>query len=156
MIYLTNHANWAATTNDIIHPFSDILFGLKSASNRIYPALAAQGLTLSARGSTLDVRFWHLKSILHTGRVNIFIMTVDLEHRYSNRSERDNQDIYDDFKLKKNPLVSTIIKKCFNPLPAKLFNLNFHTLEVVSRWRDPQLQVSENYSDLLVVVTFYL
>ena len=26
--------------------------------------------------------------------------------------------------------------------------LNFHPLEVVSRWRDPQLQVSENYSDL--------
>ena len=36
----------------------------------------------------------------------------------------------------------------FNPLTAKLFNLNFNPLEVVSRWRDPQLQVSENYSDL--------
>ena len=36
----------------------------------------------------------------------------------------------------------------FNPLTAKLFNLNFHPLEVVSRWRDPQLQMSENYSDL--------
>ena len=35
-----------------------------------------------------------------------------------------------------------------NPLTSKLFNLNFHSLEVVSRWRDPQLQVSENYSDL--------
>ena len=35
-----------------------------------------------------------------------------------------------------------------SPLTAKLFNLNFHPLEVVSRWRDPQLQVSENYSDL--------
>ena len=33
-----------------------------------------------------------------------------------------------------------------NPLTAKLFNLNFHPLEAVSRWRDPQLQVSENYS----------
>ena len=32
-------------------------------------------------------------------------------------------------------------------LTVKLFNLNFHQLEVVSR-RDPQLQVSENYSDL--------
>ena len=32
-----------------------------------------------------------------------------------------------------------------NPLSAKLFNLNFHPLEVVSRWRDPQLQVSQNY-----------
>ena len=35
---------------------------------------------------------------------------------------------------------------CVNPLTAKLFNLNFHSLEVVSRWRDPQLQVSEKYS----------
>ena len=35
-----------------------------------------------------------------------------------------------------------------NPLTAKLFNLNFHPPEVVSRWRDPKLQVSENYSDL--------
>ena len=33
-------------------------------------------------------------------------------------------------------------------LTAKLFNWNFHALEVVSRSRDPQLQVSENYSDL--------
>ena len=37
---------------------------------------------------------------------------------------------------------------CFNPLTANLFNPNFHPLEVVSRWRDPQLQVSKNYSDL--------
>ena len=35
-----------------------------------------------------------------------------------------------------------------NPLAAKLFNCDFHSIEVVSRWRDPQLQVSENYSDL--------
>ena len=32
-----------------------------------------------------------------------------------------------------------------NPYPAKLINLNFHSLEVVRRYRDPQLQVSENY-----------
>ena len=35
-----------------------------------------------------------------------------------------------------------------NPFTTKLFNWNFHSLEVVSRWRDSQLQVSENYSDL--------
>ena len=35
-----------------------------------------------------------------------------------------------------------------NPLTAKLLNWNFHPLEVVSCWRDPKLQVSENYSDL--------
>ena len=34
------------------------------------------------------------------------------------------------------------------PLATKLFNWNFHPIEVVSRWRDPQLQVIENYSDL--------
>ena len=49
------------------------------------------------------------------------------------------------------PLVSMVyiqnIQR-FNPLTAKLFSLNFHLIEVVSRWRDPQLQVSENYSDL--------
>ena len=35
-----------------------------------------------------------------------------------------------------------------NPFPAKLIYLNFHPLEVVSRYRDPQLQVAENYYDL--------
>ena len=64
-------------------------------------------------------------------------------------------------------MVYTKIFQRFNSLSAKLFNLNFHPLEVVSRWRDQQLQVSENYSDLtkwrstlfkfvLVDVTFYL
>ena len=38
----------------------------------------------------------------------------------------------------------------FNPLTAKLFNLSFHPLEVVSHWRDPQFQVSENYTDLTI------
>ena len=33
-----------------------------------------------------------------------------------------------------------------NPHLAKLIYLNFHPLEIVSRYRDPQLQVSENYS----------
>ena len=33
-----------------------------------------------------------------------------------------------------------------NPQSAKLNNLNFHPLEVVSRYRDTQLQVDENYS----------
>ena len=33
----------------------------------------------------------------------------------------------------------------FNPLNAEIKNLNFHPLEAVSRYRDPQLQVAENY-----------
>ena len=36
----------------------------------------------------------------------------------------------------------------FNPYPAKLVYLNFQPLEVVSRYRDPQPQVVENYSYL--------
>ena len=38
---------------------------------------------------------------------------------------------------------------CVNPLTAKSLNWNFHPLEGVSRRRDPQLQVSENRSDLI-------
>ena len=64
-------------------------------------------------------------------------------------------------------MVYTKICLRFNPLTAKLFNLNFHPLEVVSRWRDPQLQVSKNYvrfdkmevnkfQILLIDVTFIL
>ena len=36
----------------------------------------------------------------------------------------------------------------FNPYPAKLTYFNFHPLEVVSRYRDPQLQLDENYAYL--------
>ena len=32
-----------------------------------------------------------------------------------------------------------------NRLTAKLLNWNFHSFEAVFSWRDPQLQVSENY-----------
>ena len=32
-----------------------------------------------------------------------------------------------------------------NPYPAKLKDINFPPLEVVSRHRDPQLQVGEHY-----------
>ena len=40
------------------------------------------------------------------------------------------------------------IEALFPNLPYKLLNWNFHPLEAVSRWRDSQLQVGENYSDL--------
>ena len=64
-------------------------------------------------------------------------------------------------------LSSLLFILSFNTLTAKFFNLNFHPLEVVSRWRDLQLQVSENFfrfdkmvvnsfQILLVDVTFYL
>ena len=35
-----------------------------------------------------------------------------------------------------------------NPFPAESSNLNFHPLEVVSRYRDPQLQVGEKFSQI--------
>ena len=40
-----------------------------------------------------------------------------------------------------------------NPFPAKSIYLNFHPLEAVSRYRDPQLQVGENYSYLFNLST---
>ena len=43
-----------------------------------------------------------------------------------------------------------------NPKSTELNNLNFHPLEVVSRYRDPQLQVGENYSHLLDCLTLIL
>ena len=35
-----------------------------------------------------------------------------------------------------------------NPWSAKRFNLNFLPLEIVSRYRDSQLQVAENYLNI--------
>ena len=37
----------------------------------------------------------------------------------------------------------------FNPLTAKLFNLNVHSLEVVDRVSETQIQISEN-SDRII------
>ena len=39
--------------------------------------------------------------------------------------------------------VSRLISM-FSPYPAELIYVNFQPLEVVSRYRDPQLQVAEN------------
>ena len=68
--------------------------------------------------------FWIMSSVIGGGGGCIFVFLLDIETSAGQ------------FRL------------FFNPLTAKLFNLNFHPLEVVSRWRDPRLQVSENYSDL--------
>ena len=59
-------------------------------------------------------------------------MGVDHYHRYSNESERANQDIYNDFKLK-NPLVSTVCTKTIqrlNPLcPRDALKHHFTSLK---------------------------
>ena len=44
--------------------------------------------------------------------------------------------------------IYSIIIVVVNPESAELKKLIFHPLEVVSRYRDPQLQVAENYSYL--------
>ena len=46
------------------------------------------------------------------------------------------------------PCFSERVAKRINPLPAKLFYLSFHLLDVVSRYRDPQHQADENFSNL--------
>ena len=43
-----------------------------------------------------------------------------------------------------------------NPYPNGLIFLNFQPLEVVSRYRNPQPQVSENYSYLLTLSSLSL
>ena len=42
-----------------------------------------------------------------------------------------------------------------NACPVKLFYLNFQPREVVSRYRDPQLQVAENYSHNLFDIVLF-
>ena len=44
--------------------------------------------------------------------------------------------------------VTRISRISINPYPAKLIYLNFQPLKIVSRYREPQLQVAENYSYL--------
>ena len=42
-----------------------------------------------------------------------------------------------------------IFQSCkVSPFNRLIIQSEFHPREIVSRWRDPQLQVSENYSDL--------
>ena len=45
-----------------------------------------------------------------------------------------------------NAYWSSIMLITFNPYPAKFIYLNFYQLEVVSRYRHPQLQVCKKYS----------
>ena len=47
-------------------------------------------------------------------------------------------------KLYRDTMVSINATTELNPLRAQLFDSNFHPLEVVSRYRDPQIQGSEN------------
>ena len=51
------------------------------------------------------------------------------------------------FHIQGDELLSMCLRMMITFVCAKLNNLNFHTtLEVVSRYRDPQLQVCQNES----------
>ena len=73
-------------------------------------------LTLTALGPSL------LTSVEGplTERITIIIMTVPRKKRYLNEAKRVNQDIYDDFKLKKKHLVPMLnTKKYFSASRVK-------------------------------------
>ena len=70
---------------------------------------------------------------------------------------------YNNLMWKACKLIIMLVK----PITAKLFILNFHPLEVVSRWRDPQLSSEwklikfdkmdvSDFEIVLIDVTFYL
>ena len=54
---------------------------------------------------------------------------------------------------KKNKEMTRGYPACHPAIPAKLMYFYFQPLKVVSRYRDPQLQVAENYSYLLNLST---
>ena len=59
-------------------------------------------------------------------------MVVDPYHRYSNESERANEDIYNDFKLKKNTLGPMVFKKILSALRVKARSYAcFYPFEIV-------------------------
>ena len=60
------------------------------------------------------------------------------------------EDEYGSLLLKLDIFTMTFF---VNPYPAKVIYLNFQSLEVVCRYRDPQLQVAENYSYLFNFIT---
>ena len=45
-------------------------------------------------------------------------------------------------------ILAFLIDDNQSPWSTKLNNLNFYPLEVVTRYREPQLQVGENYANL--------
>ena len=113
------------------------------------------------RGSSLDVWFWRLTLVLTLQSLQIPLLWLmrgpSLDVRIWRRLKSIpalkglNSQSHRAYHCRVHTHLGCVyvtLMCVFNHLTAKLFNLNFHPLEVVSRWRDPQLQVSENYSDL--------
>ena len=63
--------------------------------------------------TSVDVRFWRLKSTPHWKSGHISNGRRPITFRYSDEAEKANEDIYDDLKLKKTSLVSMICTKIF-------------------------------------------
>ena len=75
----------------------------------------------------------------------MFQITISLLN--TSRWIHHNHQLYGEMQLWE-VYLKLIIKGCdsfANHLNAKLNNLNFHKLEVMSRYRDPQLHVGKNY-----------
>ena len=78
---------------------------------------------LTARGSTLDIKIWRLKTSdsdikvdPRTKKNKIFIMVVDPRYRYSNEAETANQYIYEAFNLEITLWSPWFISTYFNAL----------------------------------------
>ena len=92
-------------------------------------------------------RWWSPKSLHKCDNVSVRHFAYDHLHVGSRHTDTI-KEICPHIQNNHSCLKAKLFDLYLNPLTAKLFNLNFHPLEFVSRWRDPQLQVSENYSDL--------
>ena len=100
-------------------------------------------LTLKAwnKYNKYNLNFTHLKLCLATATHNF--KRVKITHIWLPWDQPlANRDSQRPISFPIAMILSTI-----NLLTAKLFNFNFYPTKVVSRWRDPQLQVSENYSN---------
>ena len=54
-----------------------------------------------------------------TVMIKIFLMVIDPYHRYSNESEKANEDIYDAFKFKKTPFGCDVFYKLIQTLDVR-------------------------------------
>ena len=62
-------------------------------------------------------------------------MAVEPQHMYSNEAEKDNWDIYDDFKLKKTLWFPRFMKKYFSIVRVNIGGLRAlrHTRTIVGK-----------------------
>ena len=116
----------------------DRLFYLNHITHHVFPGFVSYGIL-----SRYIFPVWLFDTAFGKDQI-IFLCEM-----YMKKSSRRDIDWKISFIMRAQFSRSVLaLAHSTNPLTAKLFNLNLHPLEVVSRWRDPQLQASENYSDL--------